>query len=74
MLDGSIRSGVNSGIAGWFDKERREFWYWRKVYEWRCHTALRMARGLNVLDYGAGAGWFVKVANSGVFAAIGYEP
>lgn len=65
----------------WFRKERREQWYWRRVYQARC-AQFEYWRGatedtpLNVLDWGAGAGWFVKTARqfNPTYSVIGYEP
>lgn len=68
--------------AGWFDKERREFWYWRRVYQARMRQFDALVdvepdpgwRYL-LLDYGAGCGWFVQANNKGAkWAVWGYEP
>ena len=54
--------------AGWFDKEAREFWYWRRVYQARMRqfeAFIDVEPGLRrrLLDYGAGCGWFVQANN-----------
>lgn len=66
---------------GWFRKEQHEQWYWRRVYQARC-AQFEYWRGatidapLNVLDWGAGVGWFVKATRqfNPTYSVIGYEP
>jgi len=72
--------------AGWFEKERREQWYWFAVYNQRLVYAERLfaqaemrrlaqkKRMMQVYDYGAGCGWFVHLAESFGHWAYGYEP
>jgi len=49
--------------TGWFEKERREQWYWQKVYRQRLDYASGLYNDLcYVVDYGAGYGWFVRSA------------
>jgi len=64
--------------AGWFEKERREQWYWRRVYERRMEQMQELSaefRSPRVCDWGAGCGWFVKAAQKyEVFDVTGYEP
>jgi len=63
--------------AGWFEKERREQWYWRRVYErrlWQFRQFNPWACSPRVLDWGAGCGWFVKAAQALDPDATGYEP
>jgi SAM-dependent methyltransferase len=65
--------------AGWFKKEKREWWYWRRVYQQRCrrfellHRSTKKAR---VYDWGAGAGWFCRAASAHnpTYTVEGYEP
>lgn len=53
--------------AGWFEKEAREQWYWRKMYRARMKqnwTLLQSAPPQGgarwwALDVGAGCGWFI---------------
>ena len=63
--------------AGWFEKERKEQWYWRKVYRQRVKYCKRILgrKFVCVLDDGCGAGWFVNSINwtTGSFAR-GYDP
>lgn len=70
--------------ADLFRKEKREQWYWRLVYRERLREFARVIDKpmINILDYGAGFGWFVKCARNywdwkthqGFFDAYGYEP
>jgi SAM-dependent methyltransferase len=61
--------------AGWFEKERREQWYWRKVYGQRLEYGLSGVDSPRfIVDWGAGCGWFVKAAGHCGFNALGYEP
>jgi SAM-dependent methyltransferase len=63
--------------AGWFEKERREQWYWRRVYWARLRQFGQsdiLAYIPRVLDWGAGCGWFVKTAQEWGSDATGYEP
>lgn len=72
--------------AGWFEKERREQWYWFAVYNQRLVYAeflfaqaemrrlTQKKRMMRVFDYGAGCGWFVKLAESFGHQYFGYEP
>jgi SAM-dependent methyltransferase len=63
--------------AGWFEKERREQWYWWLVYYRRLQYAqelLKRSRPSEVLDVGAGAGWFCKTAADFGWGYQGVEP
>lgn len=71
---------------GWFEKEKREWWYWRRVYQARCsyfellHLALALPgsppKSPRAFDWGAGAGWFVRAADKmgPEWLVEGYEP
>lgn len=71
--------------ADLFRKEKREQWYWRLVYRERLQEFGQAIdkRVINLLDYGAGFGWFVRCAerynwerygrNGQIFDAWGYE-
>lgn len=52
--------------AGWFEKERREQWYWEPVYWARLRQFEQIAGcdpGAFVFDWGAGCGWFVRATS-----------
>jgi hypothetical protein len=54
--------------AGWFEKERREWWYWSAVYQERVRKFERLTEPTRdtfrwIFDWGAGCGWFVKAAS-----------
>lgn len=60
--------------AGWFEKERREQWYWWAVYNQRLRYAksffalkpilIPRQQPMKIFDMGAGCGWFMKTAQS----------
>jgi len=72
--------------AGWFEKEAREQWCWFAVYNQRLTYAeqlfvqaeirrlVQKKRMMRIYDYGAGCGWFVKLAEDYGNWAFGYEP
>lgn len=60
--------------AGWFEKERREQWYWRKVYDQRLDYAASIAHWRSVYDHGAGCGWFIKRVQRRGWPYYGLEP
>jgi len=69
--------------AGWFEKEQREWWYWRAVYRQRAKvfgklTGTTEDRIRFILDYGSGVGWFERALDDidlgcGIVARS-YEP
>lgn len=63
---------------GWFEKERREQWYWRAVYRQRIRTFEQLAPDKDahlVFDSGAGCGWFVKAVKGEPGLVVwGHEP
>lgn len=69
--------------AGWFEKERREQWYWRAVYRQRVRVFEQFTTAKSnhdvhfILDYGAGAGWFERAVDDmfdGTAIVRSYEP
>lgn len=66
---------------GWFKKEKREWWYWRREYQGRCkrfellHLSKKKGH-IRAFDWGAGAGWFVRAADKmgPRWLVTGYEP
>jgi SAM-dependent methyltransferase len=67
--------------AGWFEKERREWWYWSAVYQERVRKFERLHGPFPgptrwLFDWGAGCGWFIKAARmlDPRYMVQGYEP
>ncbi len=65
--------------SGWFEKERREQWYWQPVYWARLRQFEKIAGrspGAFIFDWGAGCGWFIKAVceYAPEYAIAGFEP